>query len=559
MLFFYYQGGVSPLSFKEALLAAIPAAPVVASSAPAASASHNVAPRILLRQADSRPPPPTRGPDAEGWLEAESRHSRKARQRAERGPRRRVPSDLRGRCFNCFSPGHRAAACYSRTRCFTCHRLGHRALRCPNSSMAVRPTAAYRLLAADRPRVAVWRRRDAGPDPAAAGGSDGVDGVPASTSPPASGALASDPPLVAACTTGADGAHGTEGRRRRRRVRRRRAARRNESVSPPPENSGLPPPAVPASGAAGDIGAGAATRPRRIIDRSERIARAEEDLRCALSVLLVGDPSAVSVEGLVAELARRFDLPASSIQPHRLKPNELLLVVSSEDEAIRIHNDGRPIQLGQLTLHCRRWSRFRNATGVSLPQLVDVEICGIPAHVWELDTAEHLLDEWCWVRALHPDTIHRRDYSTFRLSTWCSNPAMIPAAMDLVVVEPPVPVEEAPPLKRGLSYEVHIAVRPDEVQTLDVGAPPAPPPTGHDGRRRRRRRSRSPDSSPKLGGRVPCPRRCTSISGACGSNGWGLRHRSPGDYCWRVRPGVRGGCGGGCSFPRRSARFRDTH
>lgn len=199
----------------------------------------------------------------------------------------------------------------------------------------------------------------------------------------------------------------------------------------------------------------------------------------------------------MAELARRFDLPASSIQPHRLKPNELLLVVSSEDEAIRIHNDGRPIQLGQLTLHCRRWSRFRNATGVSLPQLVDVEICGIPAHVWELDTAEHLLDEWCWVRALHPDTIHRRDYSTFRLSTWCSNPAMIPAAMDLVVVEPPVPVEEAPPLKRGLSYEVHIAVRPDEVQTLDVGAPPAPPPTGHDGRRRRRRRSRSPDSSPR--------------------------------------------------------------
>lgn len=65
------------------------------------------------------------------------------------------------------------------------------------------------------------------------------------------------------------------------------------------------------------------------------------------------------------------------------------------------------------------------------------------------------------------------------------------------MVEPPVPVEEAPPLKRGLSYEVHIAVRPDEVQTLDVGAPPAPPPTGHDGRRRRRRRSRSPDSSPR--------------------------------------------------------------
>ena len=54
--------------------------------------------------------------------------------------------------------------------------------------------------------------------------------------------------------------------------------------------------------------------------------------------------------------------------------------------------------------------------------------------------AEHLLDEWCWIRTLHPDTVDRRDYSTFRLSAWCSQPEKIPAAMELVIVKPPAPV-----------------------------------------------------------------------------------------------------------------------
>jgi hypothetical protein len=53
----------------------------------------------------------------------------------------------------------------------------------------------------------------------------------------------------------------------------------------------------------------------------------------------------------------------------------------------------------------RRWSRLRNASVVVLPSLVDVELKGIPAHAWELETAKHLLDEWCWVRGLHPDTV----------------------------------------------------------------------------------------------------------------------------------------------------------
>jgi len=121
--------GATPLSFREVLLAAIPAAPAGSSSGPPVSPPRNAAPRILLRPA-ARPSLPKRGPDAKGWQQVESRRSRKARLLAERGPRRRVHADLRGRCFNCFSPDHRAAACNNRTRCFKCRRLGHRALWC---------------------------------------------------------------------------------------------------------------------------------------------------------------------------------------------------------------------------------------------------------------------------------------------------------------------------------------------------------------------------------------------------------------------------------------------
>jgi hypothetical protein len=36
-----------------------------------------------------------------------------------------------------------------------------------------------------------------------------------------------------------------------------------------------------------------------------------------------------------------------------------------------------------------------------------------------IHTAEHLLDEWCWVNSLHLDTVNRRNYAAFQLRAWC--------------------------------------------------------------------------------------------------------------------------------------------
>jgi len=175
------------------------------------------------------------------------------------------------------------------------------------------------------------------------------------------------------------------------------------------------------------------------------MARAEDELCKALSVSIVGDTATLLVDVLVDELARCHELPIESLEFHSLSRQDYLLILPDEAAAVWVYNEGWPLHLPPFTLYFRRWSRFKSATAVVLPSLVDIELNGIPAHAWELETAEHLLDEWCWVRELHPATIDRRDYSSFRLKAWCSQLESIPAVMDLDIVEPPVQVEESPP------------------------------------------------------------------------------------------------------------------
>ena len=176
-------GGAPSRSFKEVLLAAASVVSSDSVSAPPASPLCSTSPRILLRPADSRQPPSRRSLDAGGRQEVESQRSRKTRLRAEREQRRRVPADLRGLCFNYFSPNHRVGACNNRTRCFKCWLTGRRAYWCPFFGMATHPLSSFRPPGADRLHAAVWRRRDTGLP--ASGGGDGVGGDAALTPPAA--------------------------------------------------------------------------------------------------------------------------------------------------------------------------------------------------------------------------------------------------------------------------------------------------------------------------------------------------------------------------------------
>ncbi|CAD6204738.1 unnamed protein product [Miscanthus lutarioriparius] len=464
-------GGSSPVpSFKEVLLSggasssALPQ-PVVAKV--------RRPPRIVLR---SRAPQTSagEGPDGAGWHRYEGRHARKRRLRGLREPRRSVPADLRGRCFNCLSPSHRAASYLKGPRCFRCRAIGHRASVCGGRGQALHAVAPRALL--------VWRPKST------LGDSKSVKMVSSTAAPDDGG-------------SGAAGAAAVPGTRTRRHRRVRKRGRSKAAGSGGPsgqedEENNVSAACDHAPTVSGD----APARPRRVIDHSAKMSRAEDELRNALSVSIVGDTATLSVDVLVDELARRHELPIESLEFHSLSREDGLLILPDEASAVRVYNEGRPLHLPLFTLFFRRWFRFKGASAVVLPSLVDIELRGIPAHAWELETAEHLLDEWGWVRELHPATIDRKDYSVFRLKAWCSQPELIPTTLDLDIVEPPIQVEDFPPVKRALRYEIKIAVSASTSFGMEDD-PPSPP--LHDdsdqGRRRRRRQAPASPESVALG------------------------------------------------------------
>jgi hypothetical protein len=117
-------------------------------------------------------------------------------------------------------------------------------------------------------------------------------------------------------------------------------------------------------------------------------------------------------------------------------------------------NGGRPLHGSSCSLQFKRWTRLANASSASLPNLVDVELHGIPTHAWELATAELLLSDACWIRSLHPDTVARRDLTSFRLTAWCTQPELLSDAIDLHILEPPAAAEEPLPVMRTLVYPI---------------------------------------------------------------------------------------------------------
>lgn len=114
----------------------------------------------------------------------------------------------------------------------------------------------------------------------------------------------------------------------------------------------------------------------------------------------------------------------------------------------------------------------------------------------EQETTDHLLAEWCWLRALHLDTEDHQDLSTFRLSTWCACPKSLPPIIDLNIAKPPIAFEEGPPMKRILWYPMQVVVLPviDLVPPSHEDAPPPPPLSSGDDYSRRAHRRRRRDS-----------------------------------------------------------------
>ena len=175
-----------------------------------------------------------------------------------------------------------------------------------------------------------------------------------------------------------------------------------------------------------------------------------------------------------------------------LGPASFLLVSPDELSATTILNDGRPLIIPSGRLHAMRWSRFLLASAGNLPSATEIELRGIPAHAWDLDTASQLLSDCCLPCGLHHRTNVQRD--VFRLVAWCSNPRDIPPGIDLVIPEP---------TSGGETHEQRTLVYPVEISTKRIGEPssadnrpPPPLPADDDHQRRRQQRRHSSTSSP---------------------------------------------------------------
>ncbi|KAG2631088.1 hypothetical protein PVAP13_3KG572150 [Panicum virgatum] len=462
-------GGVSPLSFRDVLLAAIPSSAAVAASPVPPVKSHGaaVSPRIVLKDVPVRPPSPRVGPDEAGWCTAVSRHTRKELRRLECRPRRPVPVDLHGRCFNCFSSRHRAAACRSSTRCFRCREAGHRSYDCP--ARRTPPAARSRPVLAWRPVVATSAMRP----------SDGTSSVPAA------------------------GGAGSGRRRRQTRAKRRNRDNSTSATPPNPGSSGDSPASLSSDVDRQSSDASHPPRPRCVITHSNTISRREEDLAGrALVLSVIADNPGGLADSIIPELAHRFEIEEGLLSIQPLGPASYLLISPDEHLATRIYNGGRPLSIPPGCLHVMRWSRFLGSSAARFPHAAEIELLGIPAHAWDLETASQILGSCCVPCGIHPDTAVQRD--VFRLAVHCSDPSSVPPAIDLVIPEPAMAFVDGDQSQHALSYPVQVRVAAFGAPVEDDQLPPPPPSAGGDQGHRRRWKRRT--HSHRIRGRCLVPR-----------------------------------------------------
>jgi hypothetical protein len=205
------------------------------------------------------------------------------------------------------------------------------------------------------------------------------------------------------------------------------------SPSPNPEDaSGSPPPSR--DGGCGFADASHLPRPRCIINRSNVFSLREESLAgCALVLSVIADDPGGLANFIVPEVARRFEIEEGLLSIQALGPATFLLISPNEHSATRIFNEGRPLSILPGRLHVMRWSRFLHSAAVLFPHALKVELKGIPAHAWDLETASHLLSGYCITGGIHSETVIQRE--VFQLATRCSNPSCVPPVIDLVIPE----------------------------------------------------------------------------------------------------------------------------
>jgi hypothetical protein len=323
---------------------------------------------------------------AEGWQKVESKRSRRSRLKSAR-PRRPVPADLTGKCFNCFSTSHFALQCRHNTGCFRCNGLGHRSAWCPgvpSEGDIVRPRRRMVLAKVWRPKLQATMEMKS----VLATGTS-------STLLSGSGAVAAGEIVP---SIGVNFERDSTHSRRQRRPRKRQGSARghqNGSMDPVPVDSSELGSPLPRSGQL-DLPV--------ILDWSDQMSQAKDDLLNAVVDTVISDRHTVA-EGEDADLiAPRLEVEAATLVLRRLSSSSFLLVLPRM-EMVVILTEGRSVLLAaSFFVTCKQWTRLLGSLGGILPALVDFELRGIPVHAWRPrqrpEFLAHLLGFGTFIRTL---------------------------------------------------------------------------------------------------------------------------------------------------------------
>ena len=210
----------------------------------------------------------------------------------------------------------------------------------------------------------------------------------------------------------------------------------------------------------------AAEPARIIVSRTVDMEAAEEVLTRAMVAIITGTRPRVSADDVAEMLFRRFNFADGDFTVHLHHLEDFLILFNSRASMDRMNGD-HLVSCPRFTLSIRPWCKLAHAGTGGFEHHVELELYGIPAHAWHLETAEHILGASVWIERLHPRTRSRADLAMFRLAGRTHDPATIPREATLVIVEQlPHPTSSTMSV-RTLAYPIRIALARTE---LDIHA-----------------------------------------------------------------------------------------
>lgn len=178
-------------------------------------------------------------------------------------------------------------------------------------------------------------------------------------------------------------------------------------------------------------------------------------------VQITGTRPSVMLEQAHSAIANKYGIRLDEqLEIHAVvAPFDFFLILPDHVAYLTVLNGDRTVHTPDFSLSIRPWSRLVYADHGELYHKVQIELEGIPPHVWQASTAVAVLRPYCSLASIHSETTARRDLSVFKRTTWTTRPERIPDTKIIAVPEPTDDDSLPLPMRRMLKYSVQIRVR----------------------------------------------------------------------------------------------------